>query len=160
MSASESSSIPAATIVPPLQLRLEAGLAEARRARDRLRTTLLSMTLAEVRNRRIDAGRPLTDEDVTEVLVRARKRRHEAADQMEAGGRTELAAREREEAEILEAFLPKALDEAAVRAMIRELLDGGLREIGPLMGQLMPRLKGRFDGKAAQALVREEMERG
>jgi uncharacterized protein YqeY len=142
---------------PPLQQRLEHAMTEARRARHRERTSVLSMTLAEVRNRRIEAGRPLTDEDVIEVVGKARKRRQEAADQMRAGGREALAVREEEEGEILAEFLPQPLSPEEVRAMVREIVEGGTREMGPLMGQLMPRLRGRFDGKEAQRLVREAL---
>jgi uncharacterized protein len=141
----------------PLQLRLEQALNDARRARDRARVTLLSMTLAELRNRRIELGRDLTDEDIQDLLTRARKRRKEAADQMRAGGREELAANEEAESEMLATFLPQPMDEAEVRALVRELLDQGAVEIGPLMGRLMPLLRGRFDGREANRIVREEM---
>jgi len=141
----------------PLQLRLEQALNDARRARDRARVTLLSMTLAELRNRRIELGHDLTDEDIQDLLTRARKRRKEAADQMRAGGREELAANEEAESEMLAAFLPQPMDEAEVRALVRELLDQGAVEIGPLMGRLMPLLRGRFDGREANRIVREEM---
>jgi uncharacterized protein len=141
----------------PLQVRLEEALNDARRSRDRARVTLLSMTLAELRNRRIELGRELTDEDIEELLTRARKRRKEAADQMRAGGREELAAREEAESEMLAAFLPEPLDEAEVRAMVRKLRGEGVSETGPLMGRLMPLLRGRFDGREANRIVREEL---
>ncbi|TVP46892.1 MAG: GatB/YqeY domain-containing protein [Gemmatimonadales bacterium] len=141
----------------PLQTRLEAELVDARRARDRSRTALLSMTLSEVHNRRIEMGRDLTDEDVREVLTRARKRRQEAADQMRAGGREELARKEEAESEALSAFLPRPMEEEDVRALVRGLIAEGVGEIGPLMGRLMPLLKGRFDGKEANRIAREEL---
>lgn len=141
----------------PLQVRLEEALNDARRARDRARLTLLSMTLAELRNRRIELGRELTDEDIHELLTRARKRRKEAADQMRAGGREELAANEEAESEMLAAFLPEPMHEAEVRAMVQRLRDEGVAETGPLMGRLMPLLRGRFDGREANRIVREEL---
>jgi uncharacterized protein YqeY len=141
----------------PLQTRLEAELVDARRARDRGRTTLLSMTLSELRNRRIELGRELTDEDVREMLTRARKRRQEAADQMRAGGREELAEKEEAESEVLAAFLPRQMEAEEVRELVRGLLAEGVREVGPLMGRLMPLLKGRFDGREANRIAREEL---
>ncbi len=143
---------------PPLQLRLESDLNTARKARDRVRTGLLSMTLAELHNRRIEVGRALTDDDVQEVVTRARKRRHEAAEQMRQGGREELAAREDAEAGMLSEYLPRPLDEEAVRAMVREIVGSGVTEPGPLMGALMPRIRGRFDGREANRIAREELE--
>lgn len=146
--------------VSPLQQALTQALLEARKSRDRVRTQLLSMTLSELRNREIELGRGATDSDVEEVLGRARKRRAEAAEQMRAGGRPELAEREEEEARILQAFLPEPLSEAEVRAFIEAIVAQGASETGPLMGQLMPMIRGRYDGRDASRLVREALSKG
>lgn len=137
--------------------RLRADLNEARKAREKLRTLVLSTTLSELRNREIEIGKEADDAEVISVVTKAVKRRREAAEQMAAGGRPELAEKERQEAEILDGYLPEGLSEAEVREMVRELLAEGPGELGPVMGQLMPRLKGRFDGKAANRIVREEL---
>lgn len=141
----------------PLKERLRAELNEARKAREKLRTLVLSMTLSELRNREIELGTEADDAEVLSVLTKAVKRRKEAADLMRDAGRMELAEKETSEAEILGAYLPKGLSEEEVREMVRELLAGGASEMGPVMGQLMPRLKGRFDGKEANRIVREEL---
>jgi len=140
-----------------LKNRLRADLNEARKAREKLRTLVLSTTLSELRNREIEIGKEADDAEVISVVTKAVKRRREAAEQMAAGGRPELAEKERQEAEILDGYLPEGLSEAEVREMVRELLAEGPGELGPVMGQLMPRLKGRFDGKAANRIVREEL---
>ncbi|TVP55015.1 MAG: GatB/YqeY domain-containing protein [Gemmatimonadales bacterium] len=139
-----------------LKVELRSALDQARRDRDRLRTTVLSSVLSEIHNREIEVGGELDREQIHEVLSRGTKQRREAAEQMRAGNREELALKEEAESEILSEFLPPALDEAEVRRMVRELMDSGVTEIGPLMGRLMPRLKGRFDGKDANRIVREE----
>ncbi len=141
-----------------LRTQLQDALNEARRARDKFRTGLLSMTLSEVRNREIEDGKEADDEVIRDVLTRARKRRFEAAEQMRKGGREELAASEEAEAEILTGYLPAPLSEEAVRALVRDAIRAGATEMGPLMGRVMPALKGRFDGKAANRIVREELE--
>lgn len=141
----------------PLKERLRAELNEARKAREKLRTLVLSMTLSELRNREIELGTEVDDAEVLSVLTKAVKRRKEAADLMRDAGRMELAEKETSEAEILGAYLPNGLSEEEVREMVRELLAGGASEMGPVMGQLMPRLKGRFDGKEANRIVREEL---
>ncbi len=140
-----------------LKAQLEAELTSARKAREKLRTTVLSSTLAELRNAEIDAGGPADDEMVKRVLTKAVKQRREAADQMRAGGREELAQREEEEAEILGAFLPPPLSEDEVGGIVQELVAGGASQMGAVMGQLMPRIQGRFDGKEANRIVREEL---
>lgn len=141
-----------------LSARVTKALNRARKDRDRLRVTVLGSTLSELRNRRIELGHDLDHDDEIAVLSKAVKQRREAADQMRRGDREELARREDLEAEILREFLPPALDEDQVRRMVRELLDRGITDQGPLMGQLMPRLKGRFDGRDANRIVREELE--
>lgn len=141
----------------PLKSELEAELTAARKSRNKLRTTVLSSTLAELRNAEIESGGNADDEMVKRVLTRALKQRREAAEQMRAGGRQELAEREDQEAEILSAFLPPPLSEGAVREMVREIVASGASEMGAVMGRLMPRIQGRFDGRQANRIVREEL---
>ncbi len=141
----------------PLKDRLKSDLTEARKARDKFRTLVLSTTLSELRNREIELGKDAEDSEVTSVITKAVKRRKEAAEQMRAGGREELAEKERKEAEVLSAYLPEGLSEEEVREIVREILAAGAGEIGPVMGQLMPRLGGRFDGREANRIVREEL---
>jgi len=141
-----------------LKDRIKADAVEARKAKDRRRTTLLTMTLSEIRNHEIEKGRDATDQDVIEVVGRAIKQRKDAADQMRDGGRSELAEKEDEEARLLEAYMPEQLSEDEVRERVREIIAGGADSIGPVMGRLMPEIKGRFDGKEANRVVREELD--
>ena len=138
-----------------LKSRLQSDLNQARKAREKLRTLVLSTTLSELRNLEIDEGQDADDSQVLSVITKAVKRRKESATQMRAGGREELAAKEESEAEMLAVYLPESLSEDDVRNIIQEILEDGPRDMGPVMGQLMPRLKGRFDGKEANRIVRE-----
>jgi hypothetical protein len=140
-----------------LKERLRTELNEARRARDRLRTTVLTTTLSEVRNREIELGREATDDDVVGVVTKAIKQRREAAEQMRDAGRTELSDREEKEASLLEAYMPEGMSEEDVRSAVREIIAGGADNMGAVMGALMPRIRGRFDGKEANRIVREEL---
>ena len=140
-----------------LKERIRADLNAARRERDRLRTLVLTTTLSDIRNREIELGHELSDAETVEVLSRAIKRRQEAAEQMRAGKRDELAEKEEKEAALLAAYLPPPLGEAEVRAMVREAIQAGATSIGDVMGRIMPQIKGRFDGKEANRIVREEL---
>ena len=140
-----------------LKKRLQEDLKEARKAREKLRTLVLSTTLSELRNREIEIGGEADDQETVSVIAKAVKRRKEAAEQMRAGGREELAERETREAEILSRYMPEGLSEDEVREIVRSILSKGPRELGPVMGQLMPRIKGRFDGREANRIVREEL---
>lgn len=137
--------------------QIRADLTQARKDRDKLRTTTLSTFLSEVRNREIELGRAVADDDVRGLLTTAIKRRREASEQMRAGSRAELAEKEEQEAALLQAYLPPALGENEVRAMVREAVAGGARDVGAVMKAVMPRVKGRFDGKELNRLAREAL---
>jgi uncharacterized protein len=137
--------------------RMRADLNSARRERDRQRTLVLSMTLSEVKNLQIELRREPADADVIEVVGRAVKRRREAAEQIRAAGRAEMADREEQEAAILTGYLPEQLTEEEVRVLVRDAVAGGAANVGAVMAVVMPRLKGRFDGREANRIVREEL---
>lgn len=141
----------------PLKSRLQSDLNDARRARDKVRTLVLSTTLSEIRNHEIATGGEADDGAVIRVVAKAIKQRRDSADQMRAGDREDLATKEEAESAVLADYLPEGLSEDEVRAMVREIIAGGAGEMGPVMGQLMPRLRGRFDGGAANRIVREEL---
>jgi uncharacterized protein YqeY len=129
----------------------------ARRERDKLRTTVLTTLLSEIRNKEIDLGHELADGEVHAVVTTAIKRRREAAEQMRAGAREELAQKEEQEAAQLQAYLPPQLTEDDVRAMVREAVAGGAKDLGTVMKALTPRTKGKFDGRELNRIVREEI---
>ena len=129
----------------------------ARRDRDKLRTVVLTSFLSDIRNKEIDAGHELGDAEVQGVVTTLIKRRREAAEQMRAGGREELAQKEDAEAVILQAYLPPQLGEDEVRAMVREAIAGGAKDIGGVMKAVSPKTKGQFDGRELNRIAREEL---
>lgn len=143
--------------MPSLGERLQAALNEARKARDQARTLLLSTILADLKNREFELHHPLTDEEAVEVVRRGVKRRHEAAEQFTAGGRADRATVELAEVTALEAFLPAPVPIEEIRAAVRAAIAGGATDVGKVMGQVMPRFKGRADGKQINQIAREEL---
>lgn len=141
-----------------LSARLQGELNAARKAQDKERVLLLGTVLSEIKNREIEVKRALVDEDVVEVLRRAIKRRRESVEMYEQAGRGELAANERREAEALSLWLPAAPSDDEVRAAVRDALAGGAKNLGAVMGQVMPRFKGRVDGSVLNRIAREELE--
>lgn len=140
-----------------LKKRLQSDLNSARKERDKLRTLVISTLLSEVRNREIDSREELDDEGVIAVVSKAIKQRRDASEQMRAADRGELADVEDAQAEVLKGYLPEGLSEDEVRAIVKEVIASGVDQMGPLMGQVMPRIRGRFDGKEANRIVREEL---
>ena len=140
-----------------LKAKIQQDLNTARKGRDKLRTLVLSTMLSEVKNKEIDGGGPIDDDGVVEAVTRAIKQRKDASEQMRAAGRGELVDKEDEQAAVLREYLPEGLSEDEVRAIVREIIASGANQMGPLMGALMPRIRGRFDGKEANRVVREEL---
>ncbi len=139
----------------PLKDQVRADLNDARRGRDKLRTTVLSTFISEIRNREIEVGGELNDEQVQGVAISAIKRRREAAELMRANGRAELAEKEEQEAAVLQGYLPAQLTEDEVRAMVRDAVAAGARNLGDVMKQVSPRTKGRFEGKELNRVAKE-----
>jgi uncharacterized protein YqeY len=147
-----------------LQTQIESAMRDAMRARDERRTSTLRMAMAAAHNRRIELGRPLTDDEVVEVLGRQVKQRRESIEQFRAGGRDDRAAAEEAEAAILSEFLPEQLSDDALAAIVDQAVaETGATspaDVGRVMGALMPRVRGRADGRLVSDLVRRRLERG
>jgi uncharacterized protein len=140
---------------------IEVDLKDSMRARDSVRTDTLRLTLAALRAAEKELGRPLKDDEELQVLQRERKRRAEAAEAFRSAGRDEQAAKEDEELEIIEAFMPDQLDdedlERIVDDAIAETGATSLRDLGRVMADVMPQVAGRADGSAVSQLVREKL---
>lgn len=142
-----------------LVARLQSDLNATRKAQDKAGTLLLGTVLADLKNRRIELKRELTDEEAREVLRRGIKRRRESVEMYERGGREDLASREREEVTRLETYLPANVSDDEVRAAARAAIAGGASNVGAVMGRLMPQFKGRAEGATINRIAREELER-
>jgi uncharacterized protein YqeY len=132
----------------------------ARKAQNKDRTLVLGTILANLKNREIELRRPVTDDDVIDVLRKGIKTRRESVEQYTAANRPELAAIEQSQIRVLEEFLPPAVDPEEIRGAVRAAIAGGAKDIGKVMGQVLPRFKGRADGKLVNQIVREELQAG
>ena len=141
--------------------RLQEALTGAIRARDELRRDTLRMAIAAVYNEQKAARRSLSDDEVVAVLAREMKRRRESVDAFRAAGREDRAAREEAEAAVVADFLPQALSEVdlrdLVRAAIAETGASSPRDLGRVMGVLVPRTRGRADGRTVSEMVAREL---
>jgi uncharacterized protein YqeY len=140
--------------------QLQTDLNAARKAGDKARTLLLGTIIADVRNREIELRRALTDDDVIDVLRRGIKKRRESIEMYSTGGRSDLADKERTEVDTLSAYLPAAVSDEELRTAIRAAIAGGARNIGAVMGKVMPQFKGRAEGGTISAIAKEELSRG
>jgi uncharacterized protein YqeY len=121
---------------------------------------LTAISNAEVAGK---ASKQLTDEDVVAVLSSEAKKRREAAEAFEQAGRSEMAAKERAEAEVLADYLPAPLTEQEVADLVTSAIaqtgarDEGMRAMGTVMGAISSQVRGRADGAAVAAEVRRQL---
>ena len=129
------------------------------KARDDARRDTIRFALAAIQNESVAKRGELDDAAIEAVLRKQTKMRRESIEAFTKGGRTELAAKETKELEILESYLPRQLDEATVRAaaerVIAETGASGPKEQGKVMQRLMPELKGQADGGMVSRVVSE-----
>ena len=142
-----------------LQQRLETDLKQAMREGKALARDTLRMLLSELKAKAIDSGKDLPEDEAQAVLLRAVKTRQESVSQFESAGRTDLAAKEREEIAVVQAYLPQPFTEAEARAAITTVIaETGAtskKDLGTVMKAAMAAHKGRLDGKLAQRLLGE-----
>lgn len=143
--------------------RLQDALTSAIRARDEVRRETLRMAIAAAYNEQKEKRRPLTDDEVVTVLARELKRRRESIEAYRQGGREDRATREEAEAAVISEFLPAALSEDELREMVRAAISetgaSSPRELGRVMGVLVPRTRGRVEGRVVSEMVVQELAR-
>src|SRR5687768_5364301 len=144
-----------------LSHRLQEDLTQAIRDCDEIRRDILRMVIAAAYNVQKAAGRELTDDEVVAALGREVKTRRESIEAYAAAGRDEAAQREQAEIDVLSAYLPAQLDDDELASLVREAVDesgaSSPREMGRVMAVLVPRTRGRADGKRVSAAVAREL---
>lgn len=140
---------------------LSTQIKEAMKAGDRTRLATIRMLSASVKNREVEVGHELSEEEFVEVVGREVKRRKEAAEAYEGAGRPELEERERAEQAILEAYLPEQLSDEELSKVVDEAIAAtgasGPKEVGKVMAHVMAKHKGRVDGSTVNRLARERL---
>lgn len=149
-------------------------LKAAMRDNDPLQLSVLRLLSAAIHNKEIEKRtrlskegkppEPLTEEEVLAVVMSEAKKRREAIDSFEKGGRQELAEKERKELEILQGYLPEQLSREAVAKAVEEAIGStgasGPKDVGKVMGYLSPKLKGKADMTRVSKLVADKLSGG
>ena len=140
-----------------LRERVQTDITTAMRSGETLRRDVLRMAANALYNAEKTARRPLTDEESIGVLTREVKTRRESVEAYRAGGRPELAEKEEAEIAILAEYLPAALSEPELQALVEQALAetgaSSPRDLGRVMAWLSPRTRGRADGRHVSELV-------
>ncbi len=150
----------------PLKDRLQTDLTDAMRARDEVRTATLRMALTALTTESVsgDQARELSDDEATAVLVREAKKRRESASVYDDARRTDLADRERAELAVLDGYLPAAMSDeeltAIVAAAVAEAQAAGAegpKAMGSVMQIVRPRVGAAAEGGRVAAEVRRQL---
>lgn len=141
--------------------QLANAMKQAMRSKDALTLDTLRMAKTAIKNREIDKRSPLTDPEVFSVLQTLIKQRQESATQYRSGKREELAKKEEDEIVILRRFLPQALSDGELDAIIAEAIQAlgatDLKQMGVVIKAVMPKVAGRADGTRVSQLVKQKL---
>ncbi len=142
-----------------LKEKLAADLKEAMKEKDTLRKNVVQLIRSGVLQIEKDKQITLDDEGVLDVIAKQLKQRRDSLPAYEQSGREDLISQLKSEMEILMSYLPKQLSEDELRAIVKEALSStgatSVKDMGKVMAYVMPRTKGRADGKAINAITRE-----
>lgn len=144
-----------------LKERLDADMKEAMRAKEegRTRLSVIRMVRSAIKYVEIEQKQALNDEGVLAVLAREVKQRQDVLPEYEHSGRTDLVVKLHDELEVLRGYLPEPLSEGELRSEIERVIEAvgaqGAKDMGRVMAQLMPKVRGRADGQTVNRLVKE-----
>jgi uncharacterized protein YqeY len=144
-----------------IEERLQEDMKLAMKAGKKEELSAIRLMRAQLKDARIDKGQDLTDEEVTGILQKSAKRRKESIDIYREGNRQDLVDKEQFELDIIKKYLPEEMSEQEILQIITGQIQSmnltSDKDIGRLMGAIMPRFKGKADGKIVQKLAREAL---
>ena len=125
----------------------------------KLRLSVIRMARANIKNIEIDEKRELNDDEVLAVLMKEVKMRQDSLEEFTKAGREELVEQAKQEIAILRKYLPEQLSDEELKALVVEAVAetgaAGPKDMGKVMAALMPKTRGRADGKRINTMVRE-----
>ncbi|MES2202361.1 MAG: GatB/YqeY domain-containing protein [candidate division FCPU426 bacterium] len=143
----------------PVKQDLENALKEAMKARDSVALDSIRAVIAEMKKQ--DVKKEWQDAEVHAIIQKAVKQRRDSIESFRSGGRDDLAKGEELQIAVLEKFLPAQMDEAQVTALVDEAMAAtgaaGGKDMGKVMGWLMPKVKGKADGSLVNRVVKARL---
>jgi len=129
----------------------------AQKSGEKLKLSLTRLLKSDIRYKEIDKGKELSDEEVLEVLTSAAKKHRDSIEQFRKGGREDLVKQEEDELKLILGYMPEQLNAEELGKLVEEAITEvgaeGEKDMGKVMKVLMPKVKGKADGKAVSLLV-------
>jgi uncharacterized protein YqeY len=139
--------------------RLNEDMKQAMKSQDKFRLSVIRMVRSSIKNQEIDLKRTLDDNEVLDILSREIKQRKDSLQEFEKAGRGDLVESLKAELVILAEYQPQQLTEEEVKAIVQETIEqvgaSSKADMGKVMTALMPKVKGRADGKIVNGLVQQ-----
>jgi uncharacterized protein YqeY len=147
-----------------LKQRIEQDMRLAQKSGDRLRLSLTRLLKSDIRYKEIEKGKELSDEEVLEVISSSAKKHRDSIEQFKKGGREDLSKKEEEELNLILGYMPAQFNSEELERLVEESMTEvgaeGEKDIGKVMKALMPKVKGRADGKMVNLLVSSKLKAG
>ena len=144
-----------------LKEQLNEDMKQAMRAKDKNRLSAIRMVRGAVRDKEINSQIELDDDGVLEVIASQIKKRKDALEQLRQSNRDDLVETEMEQIDILQAFLPAQLSEEEIEAVVTDVIEElgatSMRDMGKVMGKLVPQLRGKADNSTVSQIVRQKL---
>lgn len=141
-----------------LKTRINDDVKTAMREKDKARLATLRLITAAIKQKEVDERTELNDEQVVAILEKMLKQRKDSIEQFEKAGRDELAAQEKSEVEIIQAYMPEQLSDEEIETLIKEAITAtgaeSMKDMGKVMGQLKAKLAGRADMGAVSGKIK------
>ena len=145
-----------------LSERLNDDMKTAMRNQDKFRLSVIRMLRASIKNVEIDQRRTLADNEVLEIIGRELKQRKDSLQEFEKAGREDLAEAVKAEIDIVVAYMPEQLSEAEIAEIVKQTIEevgaSSKADMGKVMAALMPKVKGRADGKLVNQAVAQYLQ--
>ncbi|MCJ7459132.1 MAG: GatB/YqeY domain-containing protein [candidate division Zixibacteria bacterium] len=140
-----------------LKERIDQDMRMAQKSGEKLKLSLTRLLKSDIRYKEIDKGKELSDEEVLEVLTSAAKKHRDSIEQFRKGGREDLVKQEEDELKLILGYMPEQLNAEELGKLVEEAITEvgaeGEKDMGKVMKVLMPKVKGKADGKAVSLLV-------
>lgn len=142
-----------------LKERLMADLKEAMKSKDKLRKDVITMVRAAIKQKEVDERVELDDSDIENIISKQLKEKKASIEEFKKGNRQDLVDQTNDEIEILLKYLPEQLSDEELKEIIKKVIDENeitsMKDIGKLMKNIMPLIKGKADGKQVNVIAKE-----
>lgn len=144
-----------------LNERLNEDMKQAMKSQDKFRLSVIRMVRSAIKNVEIDQRKTLDDNEVLDILSREIKQRRDSLLEFEKAGRDDLVQSVKAEIEIIADYLPQQLTEEEITAIVKQTIQdigaSSKADMGKVMSALMPKVKGRSDGKLVNQIVQQSL---